>query len=127
MLTTRIYYAFKPFVPRPLRLAIRRWSSDRLRAQSASEWPILESAGAPPENWRGWPDGKRFAFTLTHDVEGSSGAFESRLLLATRHPVEGDHEWVDEWRSERMYERTRGPVALSRTARGWRIPSRATL
>jgi glycosyltransferase involved in cell wall biosynthesis len=82
MLTTRIYYAFKPFVPRPLRIAMRRWSSNRLRAQRASEWPILESAGAPPENWGGWPDGKRFAFTLTHDVEGSSGLAKVKRLAA---------------------------------------------
>jgi hypothetical protein len=36
-------------------------------------WPIDESAGIPPENWRGWPDGKRFALVLTHDVETEQG------------------------------------------------------
>jgi hypothetical protein len=27
----------------------------------------------PPSNWQGWPDGKKFAFVLTHDVESSAG------------------------------------------------------
>ena len=24
----------------------------------------------PPENWQGWPDGKKFALVLTHDPDG---------------------------------------------------------
>ena len=27
----------------------------------------------PPEGWQGWPDGKEFAFVLTHDVESQQG------------------------------------------------------
>ena len=27
----------------------------------------------PPDGWTGWPDGKKFAFVLTHDVEGRKG------------------------------------------------------
>jgi glycosyltransferase involved in cell wall biosynthesis len=27
----------------------------------------------PPENWPGWPAGKKFAFVLTHDVESRAG------------------------------------------------------
>lgn len=45
-------------------------------------WPILESAGRPPEGWAGWPDGKRFAFVVTHDVEGSLGLKQCRDLMA---------------------------------------------
>jgi hypothetical protein len=31
-------------------------------------------------NWQGWPDGKKFAFVLTHDVESSAGLANCRSL-----------------------------------------------
>jgi hypothetical protein len=30
-------------------------------------WPIMPGSEKPPEDWPGWPDGKKFAFVLTHD------------------------------------------------------------
>lgn len=36
-------------------------------------WPIDKKAGKPPEGWTGWPDGKKFALVLTHDVEKATG------------------------------------------------------
>ncbi len=36
-------------------------------------WPILPGSELPPEGWPGWPDGKKFAFVLTHDVESQQG------------------------------------------------------
>ena len=36
-------------------------------------WPILKSAAKPPDNWKGWPDNKKFALILTHDVEHEIG------------------------------------------------------
>jgi hypothetical protein len=47
----------------------------------AHNWPIAEEAGIPPENWSGWPDGKRFALVLTHDVDTMEGQ-EKCLQLA---------------------------------------------
>ena len=38
-----------------------------------AEWPILERAGNKPDNWKGWLNGKQFAFVLTHDVEFAGG------------------------------------------------------
>ncbi len=35
----------------------------------------------PPKNWPGWPDGKRFAVVLTHDVEGKAGLERCRPLM----------------------------------------------
>jgi glycosyltransferase involved in cell wall biosynthesis len=35
----------------------------------------------PPENWSGWPAGKKFAFVLTHDVEGKTGLGKCRSLM----------------------------------------------
>ena len=39
----------------------------------ADIWPIDHNAGKPPEGWTGWPDGKKFALVLTHDVETANG------------------------------------------------------
>ena len=36
-------------------------------------WPIDPAAGQQPEGWPGWPEGKRFALVLTHDVDTASG------------------------------------------------------
>ena len=44
-------------------------------------WPIYKSSENPPENWQGWPDGKKFAFILTHDVE-LQGGHDKSLKLA---------------------------------------------
>lgn len=35
----------------------------------------------PPANWPGWPDGKKFALVLTHDVEGLSGVAKCKQLM----------------------------------------------
>lgn len=75
-----VYYELKPVLPWRLRLALRRDHARRQRARSAASWPILESAGRAPEGWSGWPNGKRFAFVLTHDVEGSRGVDCVRAL-----------------------------------------------
>ncbi|HEY5813595.1 MAG TPA: glycosyltransferase [Terrimicrobiaceae bacterium] len=33
----------------------------------------MPGSEGPPEGWPGWPEGKQFAFVLTHDVEGQRG------------------------------------------------------
>src|SRR5512134_1695163 len=68
-----LYYRVKPLIPRRVQLAVRRTVVLRKRARVPHLWPIDESAGNPPENWRGWPDGKRFALVLTHDVDTEKG------------------------------------------------------
>lgn len=35
----------------------------------------------PPQNWPGWPDGKKFALVLTHDVESRVGVAKCRQLM----------------------------------------------
>lgn len=74
------YYALKPAIPRTVRSALRRVHARRLRVRSSSVWPICEESGNPPEAWPGWPDGKTFAFVLTHDVEGRKGLERCRRL-----------------------------------------------
>ena len=73
MLRNRLYYRIKPLVPRNVRLAIRRQVALRKREQVRDIWPILPGSEKPPMGWTGWPDGKKFALVLTHDVEGPEG------------------------------------------------------
>ena len=80
MLARNIYYELKPFLPRRLRFALRRFWAIRKRKTCGNIWPIDESAARPPEGWPGWPPGKRFAFVLTHDVEGPDGVAKCRQL-----------------------------------------------
>jgi glycosyltransferase involved in cell wall biosynthesis/peptidoglycan/xylan/chitin deacetylase (PgdA/CDA1 family) len=68
-----IYYQLKPFMPWRLRMALRRTLAKGKRDAWKDVWPINESAAKPPDGWPGWPNGKKFAFVLTHDVEGQSG------------------------------------------------------
>ncbi|MDP1989720.1 MAG: hypothetical protein Q8K00_01755, partial [Syntrophales bacterium] len=35
----------------------------------------------PPEEWSGWPDGKKFALILTHDVETKEGLNKCNRLV----------------------------------------------
>lgn len=73
MILRDAYYFAKPAIPLRLRLAIRRALARHLRKKHVGTWPIDEAAGKTPVDWAGWPDGKRFAFVLTHDVEGTKG------------------------------------------------------
>jgi hypothetical protein len=73
MLTHEIYYLLKPFTPRWLQLGLRRIVALKERALHANVWPIDEGAKKEPDGWPGWPDKKRFALVLTHDVETEAG------------------------------------------------------
>lgn len=79
-LMTKAYYFLKPAIPWPIRIGIRRLNANRLRTQLSGTWPILQSAARPPEGWTGWPNGKQFAFVVTHDVEGVRGLARCRKL-----------------------------------------------
>ena len=53
----------------------------RLRKQIGDVWPVIPGSERLPENWPGWPDGKKFAFVLTHDVESKAGLNRCRSLM----------------------------------------------
>jgi glycosyltransferase involved in cell wall biosynthesis len=53
----------------------------RLRRRIGNVWPIMPGSEIPPENWPGWPAGKKFAFVLTHDVESRAGLDKCRPLM----------------------------------------------
>ncbi|MDR3458972.1 MAG: glycosyltransferase [Verrucomicrobiae bacterium] len=81
MISNRLYYRFKPYIPWSFRMAARRVLARRQRRSHADTWPINEAAGRIPEGWPGWPGGKKFALVLTHDVESSSGLAKVRDLM----------------------------------------------
>ena len=75
-----LYYILKPIIPWKVRITIRRVLANRLRRQCSGSWPIYEPASRAPEGWPGWPGGKKFAFVVTHDVEGVRGLERCRKL-----------------------------------------------
>ncbi len=82
MLTRRLYYSVKPFLPWRVRIALRRITAQRTRASCRETWPVDEHASTPPAGWPGWPEGKQFAFVMTHDVERTGGLEKCRQLMA---------------------------------------------
>jgi glycosyltransferase involved in cell wall biosynthesis/peptidoglycan/xylan/chitin deacetylase (PgdA/CDA1 family) len=69
----KIYYLLKPLIPWQVRLALRRQRAAARRETYNPVWPIDPAAGRIPPNWPGWPEGKKFALVMTHDVEGAKG------------------------------------------------------
>jgi len=82
-LRNRLYYRLKPYLPRNLRLQVRRFFARRTRQRHLSTWPIDANTSAPPPGWKGWPDEKSFALVLTHDVEGPLGLANCQRLAET--------------------------------------------
>jgi glycosyltransferase involved in cell wall biosynthesis len=39
-----------------------------------------DAVGRKPVDWKGWPDGRTFAFVLTHDIEGPTGVARVKEL-----------------------------------------------
>jgi glycosyltransferase involved in cell wall biosynthesis len=81
VLRNKLYYGIKPLIPRKLRMAVRSWFTSRKRGKVGDVWPIFPGSDRPPEGWPGWPGGKKFAFVLTHDVEGQSGVDKCARLM----------------------------------------------
>jgi glycosyltransferase involved in cell wall biosynthesis len=81
MLRNRVYYRIKPFIPQSLRTVLRRRLASRLRSSIADIWPIMPGSERLPENWPGWPEGKKFAVVLTHDIESAAGVHKCRELM----------------------------------------------
>jgi hypothetical protein len=86
-LIRKIYYLMKPLMPRSVQLGLRRKYS-RVQAETKfPAWPIepvivdtvrntlteLIRRSGPVCRIAPWPDRKRFAFAITHDVEWDSG------------------------------------------------------
>jgi glycosyltransferase involved in cell wall biosynthesis len=61
-------------------MEVRRRIAARTRESATGVWPIMPGSERPPEGWPGWPDGKKFALVLTHDVENRTGLEKARRL-----------------------------------------------
>ena len=80
MLLAQTYYVLKPGIPWTLRMALRRAWAKQVSRRMRAHWPINPAAAAMPDGWSGWPDGKQFAFVLTHDVDSQRGLDRCRPL-----------------------------------------------
>lgn len=81
LLRNRIFYTLKPLIPRHLQIAARRMIVRNQLMKNKHIWPIDEKASKPPVDWQGWPDGKKFAFVLMHDVDTEMGQSKCRQLM----------------------------------------------
>lgn len=114
-LPTKAYYRVKPLLPRRLQIAMRRLYAKRQMRTEFPRWPIepllverrraelrsaLERRGAERmPAIASWPDGKRFAAILTHDVEGPAGVANVRRIIEIerRHGFVSCWNFVAEW------------------------------
>ncbi|MCM0080372.1 hypothetical protein L4X63_02105 [Geomonas sp. Red32] len=80
-LVARLYYHMKPFIPRRVQLGLRSLVARQKRFAHRGDWPIDQTAAAAPPGFFGWPDGKRFALVLTHDVDTARGVARCQPLM----------------------------------------------
>jgi len=109
------YYAVKPLLPRRAQLALRRAYAPRQARARFPAWPFepalvehrdaqlldrLRASGEPRMAFVNyWPERKRFAAVLTHDVEGPAGvANVMRVIeLEQRYGFVSCWNFVAEW------------------------------
>jgi hypothetical protein len=103
------YYALKPLMPRAVQLALRRQHARKRSRREFPSWPAedllvrhqqhlfrerIRAGGGRPEPFVNfWPNSRRFAFILTHDVEGPAGVEN----IARVRDVERAHGMVSSW------------------------------
>lgn len=104
-----VYYALKPLMPRSTQLRLRRLYAARQRRRRFPAWPMepvlvqmrqarllrcmREQGVSRVAMLNDWPQGHRFAFTLTHDVEGPAGIERIEPVLE----IERRHGFVSSW------------------------------
>jgi hypothetical protein len=81
MLRNQLYYRIKPLLPWSVRMSVRRCFAQLKRQRVNATWPIMPGSEKPPQNWPGWPNGKKFALVLTHDVETQAGVDKCRQVM----------------------------------------------
>jgi peptidoglycan/xylan/chitin deacetylase (PgdA/CDA1 family) len=80
MTALSFYYSLKPLIPRRLQIMIRRTIAMRKLRISTATWPIDQRAALAPAGWKGWPEQKKFALVLNHDVDTIKGHDQCGLL-----------------------------------------------
>jgi peptidoglycan/xylan/chitin deacetylase (PgdA/CDA1 family) len=77
----KVYYYVKPLIPRYLQLYLRSKVVEKQRISSNLIWPISPGSDKKPDNWVSWPEKKKFALILTHDVEKLGGQNKVNSLV----------------------------------------------
>ena len=67
------YSLIRPFIHRRFQILIRSIVVRHKLPNYTNIWPIDPDSAKPPTGWSGWPEGKKFALVLTHDVESQKG------------------------------------------------------
>ena len=75
-----LYFSLRPAIPHAVRFALRSCYALPLSWIIRNSWPIRKTSHGIPEGWRGWPNGKSFAFVLSHDVESQKGLERCRAV-----------------------------------------------
>jgi hypothetical protein len=114
-LKMRAYYALKPLMSRRVQLALRRAYAPRQGRRAFPAWPIepllveyeherlrrelVESGRGRVPVLAPWPDERRFAAVLTHDVEGPAGVDNVMRVIEVehRHGLVSSWNFVAEW------------------------------
>jgi hypothetical protein len=105
----RVYYAAKPLLPRSVQLGLRRRYAVLQARRPFPAWPVedvlvrlrdrelrarMAAEGTERLPLVGlWPDGHRFAWVITHDVEGPEGIARIPEVLE----IERSHGVVSSW------------------------------
>ena len=105
----RGYYALRPLIPRPVQIAMRRRYARHQSRLGFPAWPIepvlvdcqhddlrsrmgaFTDGRVPLVNF--WPERRRFAFVLTHDVESAQGVAN----IGRVREIEERHGMVSSW------------------------------
>ena len=77
----KIFYLIKPIVPRRLQIYLRQVLVKKQVEKYSDIWPVFPGSEKKPAGWKGWPDNKKFALVLTHDVEWRKGHDRCRATL----------------------------------------------
>ena len=76
-----VFYVLKPLIPRRIQIGMRRTRARIKRKSNSGKWPIDPVAARVPDDWPGWPGGKKFALVLIHDVDTAKGLDRCLKLL----------------------------------------------
>lgn len=83
ILKTTPFTFLKPLIPRRMQILLRRALINLSLPSYSNVWPINPKSVVPPRGWAGWPERKKFALILTHDVDTQKGHDNCHLLAET--------------------------------------------
>ena len=87
MLSTTPFAFLKPIIPRYIQIYMRRLMIKRKLSSYKNVWPIYPNSSIPPDGWKGWPENKKFAVVITHDIDTQYGHDNSLKLAETEEQL----------------------------------------